>query len=206
MSEKPAPLRIAPTVPFLAILIGLYEFQNAWLALVLYHAGIMVYLFRYHVHPRKLLHGWNTLFGLILIPICTFTGAALYLLWPHMKLVNLNLSAGLAAFGLSGYSWHLFCIYSIVVHPVLEELFWRGILVEGDRYPTWFDIWFAAYHVLVLVHFVKIPWLVIIFIILAFFAALWRYLALTYKGLVIPYLCHVIGYASIFFAAYLMSL
>lgn len=204
MNEKPARLRIAPTLPFIAILIGLYEFESAWLAVILYHAGIIFYIVKYKQNLDTLLRGWNSLFGISLISAGALSGIALYLLWPFVHLQEFNFSANLAAFGLSGYSWHLFFVYSILVHPVLEELLWRGVLVGNNKYPSWYDVWFATYHILVLVRFVKIPWLILFFVILAFMAGLWRYLALKYKGLIIPYTSHLVAYASIFSAVYMI--
>jgi membrane protease YdiL (CAAX protease family) len=204
MNEKPARLRIAPTLPFIAILIGLYEFESAWLAVILYHAGIVFYIVKYKQKLDTLVRGWNSLFGIILISIGAFSGLALYLLWPFVHLQAFDFSASMAAFGLSGYSWHLFFAYSILVHPVLEELFWRSVLLGTDKYPSWHDIWFASYHILVLVRFVKVPWLILFFLILTFMAGLWRYLAIKYKGLLLPFTSHLVAYASIFLAVYVI--
>ena len=40
-------------------------------------------------------------------------------------------------------------MYYATVHPVLEEIFWRGYLSRAHRSPVVTDVAFAGYHVVV---------------------------------------------------------
>ena len=88
-------------------------------------------------------------------------------------------------------------IYFSTVQPFLEELYWRGYLESGRKYFSWTDLAFAGYHILVLAWFIKLPWLVIAFIVLAGAAYVWRYMAARLEGLIVPLLSHIIADVSI---------
>jgi len=56
---------------------------------------------------------------------------------------------------------------------------------------------FAGYHILVLAWFIKLPWLIIAFIVLTAAAYIWRYTASKLEGLVVPLLSHIAADVSI---------
>ena len=119
--------------------------------------------------------------------------------------VSGGLSSALASFGLHGTSWWLFAAYYVSIQPVLEELFWRDALISRSKRIDIVDIAFAAYHVLVLVHFLKFPWVIIVFVILTLVSWLWRYIAERYNGLAIPIVSHIAAGLGIMTVTYMIA-
>jgi hypothetical protein len=115
-------------LPYTAILIGLNLLKNAWIAILLYHFLILVYLaVSGHLRDFKLIfHGWNSRLFLGSLGMSIIAGPALFILWNSMKLDNSNLLSSLAHLKLDGLSWVLFMPYFALFHPVLEEVFWRS--------------------------------------------------------------------------------
>jgi len=199
-------VHIVLLLPCIAVLAGLNCLRSAWAAILLYHAVIVIYLFlTRHDRPRtELFRGWKNASGAGLTLICACSGPLLVLLWPVISNVNDGLSSALASFGLHGTSWYLFAAYYVSLHPVLEELFWRNALGSSNRRIDIVDIAFAAYHVLVLVHFLKFPWVIIVFIILTLVSLLWRRIAERYHGPAIPIISHIAAGLGIMTATYLI--
>ena len=121
-----------------------------------------------------------------------------------MQLENISLNSTLMNFGLHGTSWLFFMIYFSIIQPLLEELYWRGYLARYNKYFSWTDFAFAGYHILVLAWFIKLPWLVIAFIVLIIASFIWRYLAYKLEGLVIPLLSHIVADISIIVVTYIL--
>jgi membrane protease YdiL (CAAX protease family) len=109
----------------------------------------------------------------------------------------MNLGETLTSFHLSGFSWWVFAAYYVTVHPVLEEIYWRGYLPGAHRSPAMVDVAFAGYHVLVLCLFVKLPWVLVSFGVLLFAAWSWRRLAARYSGLGVAIAGHAAADLSI---------
>lgn len=193
---------ISALVPYVAVIIGLYVLENAWLALGLYHVGIAMFIISNRTGLFKSVRcGWNFPVALISIAACALIFPTVIILWKYMELENLHLKTVLAQFGLAGLSWYFFMIYFSTVHPFLEELFWRGCLENKNRYPSWTDFAFAGYHILVLHWFIKSPWLIALFILLTVAACVWRFIARGLKGLAVPLLSHIVADISIVAAA-----
>jgi membrane protease YdiL (CAAX protease family) len=193
-------------LPCIAVLIGMKYLRSAWAAILLYHAVILIYLIiTRRSGPRPgLLKGWNTPVGALLILVCAMCGPLLVLLWPMIGNAQGGMAPTLEAFGLHGASWWLFAVYYVTLHPVLEELFWRGVAAPDTGNIDIVDAAFAAYHVLVLVHFLKMPWVIIIFVILVLVSWLWRRIADRYEGLAVPVLSHITAGAGIMTATWLL--
>lgn len=193
-------------LPCIAVLAGLYYLRSAWAVILLYHAVIVIYLFlTRHDRPRpELFRGWDTFPGVGLILLCACSGPLLILLWPLIENVKGSLSSTLDAFGLHGISWWLFAAFFVSIHPVLEELFWRDALRTRNRGIDIADVAFAAYHVLVLIHFLKIPWVILVFVILVLVSWLWRRIAVRYNGLAIPLVSHMTAGLGIMTATYIL--
>ena len=194
-------------MPCIAVLIGLNILRSAWAAILFYHAVIVIYLFLTRSdRPRPaLFRGWHTSTGIGLILLCACSGPLLVLLWPVIENVHGNLSAALDSFGLHGARWWLFAAYYVSLHPILEEIFWRGALSERNRSINFTDIAFATYHMLVLLHFLKIPWVIVVFVILVLVSWFWRSIAGRYHGLAIPVISHMTAGLGIMTATYLLS-
>lgn len=207
MTRSLRPGNIVILLPCVAVAVGLNYFRSAWAAILLYHAIIVIaLLLTRRALPRiELFRGWNNATGAGLTIVSACCGPLLVLLWPVISDLNGNLSSALASFGLQGASWYLFVAYFVTVHPVLEELFWRDPRVSGNRRVDITDIAFAAYHVIVLVHFLKSPWVIIIFVILTLVSWLWRLVALRYNGLAIPVISHITAGLAIMTAACIIA-
>ena len=73
-----------------------------------------------------------------------------------------------------------------------------------EEIGQWTDLAFAGYHILVLAWFIKLPWLIIAFVVLTIAAYIWRYMAFKLKGLAIPLLSHIIADISIIAVIYVL--
>jgi membrane protease YdiL (CAAX protease family) len=197
---------ISVFVPYVAVLIGLYVFKNAWIAIGLYHFGIAVFLVTEDRNKsfKKVYRGWNSIAVAISILMSVMIFPIIFFFWKLMHLENTALSSTLSDFGLYGPSWFFFMLYFSTVQPLLEELYWRGYLTCRREYFSWTDFAFAGYHILVLAWFVKFPWLVIAFIILSVVSSIWRYLTSRLEGLMVPLLSHVAADVSIIVAIYIL--
>lgn len=197
----------AAVVPYVAVAAGLYALGSAWAAILLYHLGIVVVLSITGWRPplQRAQSGWRW-FALPAAAAAALAGAGLYLLWPYIDATGAGLDARLREFGLGGTSLLLFAAYYSTVHPVLEELFWRGGGSAGRRpAPDWRDVAFAGYHVPVLWFFVGPVWVVLTFVVLAAASWLWRLAAYRFGGIGVPLVSHAAADLSIMVAAMLIA-
>lgn len=196
---------LAPLLPFGSITAGIYLLHSAWCAILFYHSGILLILVINGQKDiwRSVFSGWNSFSGIGILLLLIGNGPLFILLWPFISLQPGILSESLSDLGLSGISLLLFAAWYAAVHPLLEEVFWRKYLLSSSRWPALTDCAFAAYHILVLILFLRLPWVVISFLALTLTAWLWRILALRYRGLAIPIVSHMAAgistLAAIFF-------
>jgi hypothetical protein len=191
---------IGAALPYGAVWVGLYGLHSAWAALLLYHAGILLLGSR---GPWRLVTGgWNARVGFAAVLAGGLSGPALYVLWPIIAAGGHDLNGPLAALGLTGGSWVVFIGYYSIIHPVLEEIHWRGWLgPPAASRPAWTDLAFAAYHALVLCRFVEWTWVVATVIILALTGWAWRACARRFGGLAVPAASHAAASLSLMVAA-----
>jgi hypothetical protein len=193
-------------LPCAAVAAGFWLLRSAWAAILLYHAVIIAYLLisRGERPPTRLLGGWSTPARLALSALCACVLPLIVMLWPFINCVPDGLEASLSSFGLSGPALGLFFAYFVIFHPVIEEVFWRGAI--DSRLPglDFADAAFAAYHVLVLAHFLSIPWLVVAFAVLAAVSWLWRLAVRRLEGLMIPAISHIVAGLGIMTAAFMI--
>lgn len=200
-------ISFALLVPYIAMILGLYIFHNAWIAFVIYHIlifGVMVST-KNLSYWKNLVKGKNTLVVFLAILFGIGGGVLIYILNPLIRLEN-YVPLTLASIGLSGVSWLVFVFYHGFVNSWFEEAYWRGYLGSKKKGVIWNDIIFAGYHMLVLILFLTWYWVLLSFIILILAAWLWRQLARKYKGLLIPMLSHMAADISIMFVVYLLIL
>jgi len=206
-----SPSKLMPLlVPYVATIIGLGILRNAWVAILLYHFGVLVILIprRRELPLGRLLTGWRHGLGFASVAVSVLAGPLLLLLWPIIQIgedgagAGSSLAASLAALGLAGWTWILFCIYFCTIHPLLEEIYWRGLLAERHAGLSWTDFAFAGYHGLVLRLFVDPLWVVASVIVLVLVAWSWRQLGRRSGGLRMPLATHVVGDWSVIIAAY----
>ncbi len=197
---------VAPLIPYLAVLVGLYGLNSAWASIIFYHLGIIIFLsIGDGWGPGKQLSGvkdYLVLAGVALIS--ALGGLFIFWLWPFIRLDGLFLATELLHLGLNNIAWLLFIFYYFTINPILEEQFWRGYLGAPTLSPVWNDAWFAGYHVLVLFNFARWPWIVISFLVLVGAAWMWRQLARRYNGLIIPIISHAAADASIIGAVFFL--
>jgi hypothetical protein len=201
----PAAQRILFLVPYAAVLIGLHALHSAWSAVLIYHAAIVPLVLRNRSAWRSVRSGWPPAAGIGLSLLCAAGGPVLILLWPWMARDPHGLQAVLQEIGLVETPWILFCIYYGSVHPLLEEVFWRGCLASPARGPAAADLWFAGYHGLVLPLFMKTAWVAVTLVVLALASWAWRTLSRRYGGLAIPVISHALAGAGIIAAAIHLS-
>lgn len=190
---------LAATLPYIAVLLGMYLFRSAWLALLLYHAGILAF-----VAIRRPYGLWKRMWGgtknPLLIPGlvgCALAAPVVYFMWPWFVASDAVLPEWLASFGLSGRAWLCFIPYFSIVHPILEEIHWRGFPAPRARGVCGQDLLFAGYHMLVLCQLISPLWLVLVFGILVGSSVFWRWAANRFGGYGLPILTHAVADAAV---------
>jgi hypothetical protein len=179
-------------LPYAAIATGLGVFRSAWLAMALYHAGILaVMVVGSGGRIGSLLRGWSAVPAAFAVGFGASGAILLRILWPHA--VRDGFAARLLEIGLHGESFVAFAFYHALVNPWLEEWYWRGWLGSAARGPVLRDAAFAGYHLIVLTRFLDWPWATACFVALTVAAWVWRRLAARCGGLLVPVLSHVAG-------------
>lgn len=188
----------AALVPYVAVFLGMNVFRSAWAAILLYHAGILLFL-----ALRKPFHVWKTVWAgnsALVIPAvaaCALAAPVVYFMWPLFQPSENALPEWMAAYGLSGLSFVLLVPYFSFIHPVMEEIHWRGIAPKTMTPFCWQDLLFAGYHVLVLYELVTWPWLILVFGILMGSSIFWRWAADRFGGYLLPVLSHAAADAGV---------
>ncbi len=202
-SQNTIPYYIGLLMPYLAVWLGLYIFQNGWAAILLYHAGIAALVTRTRSWPRldqfRLKAPiWTTL--LYAAAGCS-AGLLVYLLWPFLH-ASPKLSDALLAWGLTPRGWPLFIVYSALVNPWLEESYWRGWLGSAARHPIFRDAAFAGFHLVILAPFFPLVWLAAAFVVLAFAGWMWRQVNRAETSMLASTLFHMAADVSILLAVW----
>ncbi len=147
-----------------AVGIGLIGCGSAWVAILVYHFGIAAGIILCGREGRTRLRwsgpsawDWAGLpfgFGTFLaVRTCLPT-----LLAEESPALWSGFPERLAEVGLTGAWLWLFVIYFVTVHPIAEEMAWRGVLGNASPRLRWEDGAFAAYHLLVLGHLFPGAW------------------------------------------------
>jgi len=182
-------IRLAPLLPYAAVLLGLYVLRSAWASVLVYHAGMIIALAARRRDWSTWFRGWHTGWAIALALMGALAGEAFCLLWPVLGLEGLKFEV--ARLGLSGPGFVFFLWYFAVAGSWLEEAYWRGLLFSESRGPVLNDVFFAGYHVLVLRLFLDWPWVVVSAIALTITAWIWRQVARRCGGMLVPGLSHL---------------
>ncbi len=184
---------LSPGLPYLMVLFGLHMLHNAWIASIFLHLSLVLVLLikKQSESFRGIFRGFNSAAAFIYIIIGALAGPAIIIFWSRMEFNDHGIGDTLAAIGLHGWAWYLFIPYYVLVNAFVEEVFWRDYVNPGSRLLSWIDLVFAGYHLLVLILFIKFPWAIVSFVLLALASWAWRWAAIRYNGLAIPFLSHV---------------
>ena len=197
---------LTPILPYLAVGTGLLWIHNAFLALLSFHAAIVLSLLvaRSPIPIKVLFQSKNIRWVVLNILLCASSGISLYFLWSYFGVID-DLPGQVAALGLTPSTWPIFITYFILVNPLIEEYFWRGYLGSPTRgvYPS--DFLYAGFHGLVLMNKVQ-PGLILYSLgVLVLAGWFWRQLARADGGLLAPVLGHMAADFTILMAVYQKS-
>ncbi len=199
--------KIAPIIPYFTVGIGLLLFNNAWIAIISYHFGMIaiILLSREHIPFRTLLLSTNYKIPLLTAVLGATGGILLYILWPLLSIPP-DINIYLQNIGLTPRAWPIFLAYFILVNPWIEEYFWRGYLGSNSKFITFNDIFFSGYHVIVMAGKVEIIWLLAVFFALLFGAWFWRQTNRISHGLLSSLVSHFSADITVIITIYLLTM
>ncbi|MCC5847159.1 MAG: hypothetical protein JJU29_03615 [Verrucomicrobia bacterium] len=150
--------------PWLSVLIFWLGFRNAWAAILGYHAQVLLWhrredLWRWFRQPRPGAR-W-TLPLLLTAPVMIA-----FLPW----FLETEISAWMAAHGLSAIGFVFMVPYFGIVHPVLEQGHWGPLRLR----TRWAHPMFAGYHLLVLSSLLTSLGLLLAFVVLYGASLFWQ--------------------------------
>jgi hypothetical protein len=194
---------IAPALAYLAVGVGIFQFHNAWAALVGFHAAIIVSLLiaRPNLSLQTLLTSHNVKWIFLSMLLCGSSGITLYLVWNWFGAAS-DLSAQVEALGLDQSNWIPFIAYFTLVNPWIEEYFWRGYLASDTKKPSISDFLYSGFHGLFLLGRAQTASIFFALTTLAVAGWFWRQIAREDKGLFAPVLGHMAADLTILLAVY----
>lgn len=195
-----------PILPYIAVVAGVHFFQNAWLAMLGFHASILIMLavVRPNIPINVLVKSKSPKWIFFNVLICSVSGIGLYFLWNLFGVVP-DLSTQLGAMGLnSSISWLVFITYFSLVNSPIEEYFWRGYLGSNTKKIYIGDLVYAGYHALVLFGKVHPVVILLALVVLTSVGWFWRQISREDEGLLAAVLGHMVADFSILFVVYLM--
>jgi len=178
MTKKEKIIYLFSLSPYIGVLLGLYIFKNAFLAIAIYHIGIItaIYIYRNDLDLKTLVKINKPLLFAAFIIVYSTAGIVLFYLWDFIKLPNIDLTSTLSCFGLDKNNLWIFLIYFSTLNPIHEELFWRITAKSDNKIVSMYDVLYAAYHALVIVFFINIIFTILIVIGLIIVSRIWRFL------------------------------
>ena len=198
---------LTPILPYLAVAIGIFWFQHAFLTLVGFHLAILLSLVlaRSSVPVSILFKSKNIRWVVLSVVLCGSSGLSLNFLWSYFGVID-DLPNRIEALGLTKTTWPLFIAYFSLVNPLVEEYFWRGYLGSATRhlYPS--DFLYSGFHGLVLMGKIQASVVLYSLIVLVLAGWFWRQLARINGGLLAPMLGHMAADFTILMVIYRMSL
>jgi len=196
-----------PILPYLAVGIGLFWFQHAWVALLGFHFAIVLSLLFARPHlPLKILFKSSDIRWVFLsILLCSSSGISLYFFRSYSGFGN-DLPAQIESLGLNSSNWMAFIAYFSLVNPFIEEYFWRGYLGNTTNGLYLSDFLYAGFHALVLMDKMPTDSIMYSLTVLTFAGWLWRQIARADQGLLAPVLGHMAADFTILTAVYRMSM
>ena len=188
-------LALRMLAPWLAVAVFWLGVGNAWLAVLAYHAQILLWSLG---RPLGLRRPMRDCIAWLIAP-SVLAGPALWLLLPHIT--RTDLGGWLAMHGLSGTSLVVMIAYFGLVHPLLEQAHWTPL---REATPI-AHVAFAGYHMLVLASLLTPPWLVVCFVILTAASLMWQEITRRTGSLLVAVASHVAADAGIVLVAWLVG-
>ncbi len=195
MNPQTPPSRFWLALPFLAFGVGVLLCRDAWAALLIYHALLLIPLIRFRDRWtfRAIGRGFHT--GWFLAHLAA-VGAGFWLLvqiGAARGFSGERLDALLAGTGLESGRRLGFALYFCLVNPVFEEVFWRQLFARPGAQFTIEDALFGAFHALILAPFLSPPFVAGGVVLLTLVAWFWRWLRFRLGGLALPVAGHCLG-------------
>lgn len=188
--------------PYLAVVLGIFCFRNAFIAVLLYHLILLICTISINRSEsiKQLRTGFHKFFGPLICIGGILPGIIIYYFWPIARLNSVDLIEIMKSLELSNTSFLFFAVYSCLINPFLEESFWRGCFKPKTWFPDYIDGLFAGYHAIILLPVVKPLFVLLSFLALAFVSWFFRLLFRRTGGLLIPLITHIIADMAILFA------
>lgn len=195
---------IAPALAYLAVAVGLFQFESAWGALLGFHVAILGSLLvaRPNLPVSSLFKSQNHKWILLSILLCSSSGVTVYLFWGYSGIAA-DISTQLAVLGLKSQTWLPFIAYFALVNPFIEEYFWRGYLGSPIKSLHISDFLYAGFHGLILLSKVQTSAIVFALGMLVAAGWFWRQLFRKDGGLLAPMLGHMAADLTILSAVFL---
>jgi len=181
--------------PYLSVLIFWVWLHRAWLAILGYHAQILLWLWL----ERPRVGGWPDARRLALALPFILAGPICYVLLARMASVQVG--EWMREHGLSGVALLGILPYFGLVHPGLEELHWSPLRKQSP----WAHAFFAGYHVIVLSSLMAPVWLTAAFVALIGASWTWQLVESASGGLIVPIAAHALADAGIAIAAWALA-
>jgi len=198
---------LTPILPYVAVVAGIYWFQNAWVGLVGFHFAIVISLLlaKAQIPVRLLFKSDNIRWVVLNILLSSISGVTLYFFWSAFGISG-NLSVQLEALGLNSSNWVAFIAYFTLVNPFIEEYFWRGYLGSSTNRPHGSDFVYAGFHVIVLAGKTRLGSILYGLSVLVCAGWFWRQVTREDKGLLASVLGHMAADFTILLAVYQKTL
>jgi membrane protease YdiL (CAAX protease family) len=192
-------------LPCLAIWLGVCVIKSAIWSFILYHglciAPVIIWARKLWLHDLKLpkpLH-----FVLLFLNSALFCASTLWL-YRHFGAYLLNNENALQVLNSQGYKKDLLlplCLYFLLVNPLLEEIFWRGVILNKldslDLPWKHFGLWwssaaYAAFHYPIFERVLYQGWAELAILLLTIYGAGLALLYKRTKSLVLISLAHAL--------------
>lgn len=197
---------LTAVLPYLAVGIGLFWVEQAFLALLGFHLAIIfsLLLAQSTVPVGTLFKSNDVRWSILSVLLCGSSGISLYFLVRFFGL-RADLSAHVESLGLTASTWPIFLTYFVLANPFVEEYFWRGYLGSPTMSLDLSDFLYAGFHGLILWRSVQPAFIVYSLIFLMVAGWFWRQLARINGGLLASVLGHMAADFTILMAIYRMT-
>jgi membrane protease YdiL (CAAX protease family) len=193
-------------LPYLAVIIGFLWLHNAWITVALYYLGMIIIpiVSGYKPDIKSVFRGKRLYISLATAVMGALGGVLLYFLWPYLS-IRPDIGVYLQSIGLNEANWPYFIAFFILINPYLEEAYWRGYLGSNSKKPFWNDVFFAGYHIVLLVGLIGVIWLPVVFLVLFLGAWIWRQADRLNQGLLPSIVSHFTADTSIILVIYYIA-